>query len=415
MATDINTPRQKSGPIEIEKVLTNSLRNLYTSCPRRFFYGAVENLVPIVTPRALQIGTLVHVALADFYGAPIGGQTPDPEGAVIGQIQEFEKELGRLADEDEAQRALEEARSNADLALDLFRSYVETWGKDESWQVLGVERKIEMRLKTPKGTPSHWRYRGTLDLIVRDLVDGRVKVVDHKTAGHSSKERFTEELMMDPQSPGYIMLLDSEPSWKEVGPIGDFIFNVLRKKLPADPKTLVCKKCNTKWKKIGGTMAEFHAGYPAALDCPTCRGTNVSGLSQAQGVDTTPEKFREALARYPHLDPSDYQEVLDRLEIKAGDWMYRVELDYSPERIQEFHQESYEITRTISESRFWTRDFTSCFRPGRRCSFRGLCLAENRQDFEEAMAGFRVRGEEVEDGDDGVVDQFMTKEEGSPF
>jgi len=396
---------ERHGKLDIDRCLTNSFRNLYTSCPRRWYYRTVEKLTPVITPRALQIGSFYHAALADLYGAPLGEQSPDPAGAVLTMLRDFEGELDQLPDREAAQKALEDARANANKAMELFDRYVAHWGDDSQWETLAVEHRIEMRLKAPSGNPSHWRYAGTLDRIVRDLADGQIKVIDYKTTGITSREAYAEQLMLDPQSPGYIMLLGSQPDWQEGGPIGTFIFDVIRKKAPSDPKTLVCK---------GKCAKAANEGRIANPDCPKCHGTNVTGISTKTNIDTTPEKFRETLAQYPHLDEADYVEHLAMLEARSDSWLYRIELAYTPDQIDDFHDECYEITRTISEARFYTRDFSACFRPGRRCAFRFLCLAESREKADEARAMFKV---ESADAESDIIDETMIDDEGNklPF
>ena len=235
-----------------------------------------------------------------------------------------------------------------------------------------------MRLKTPKGTSSHWTYAGIPDLVVRDLEDGRVKIFDHKSTRTASRERYTAELELDPQSRGYSMLWAATHDGEEA----DFVWDVQRAVLPAEPYGLVCRKCNAKVK----------AGKEADPACPDCRGTNVSGLSQAKDVDTTPAKYREALEKYPHLYPGDYTDLLARLEAKAESWLYRIELGYSTSELADFHAEAYEVTREISEAGYWTRNLGGCFAPGRVCAFRFLCLAEgNAGKVDEARRAFRQR------------------------
>ena len=380
----------KKGKLPIEKILTNSLRNKWTACHRRFYYRMVAGLEPIVKARALTVGKLWHYGLASHYLGIAEAQgrslhqdpgnmgLPSPHDAVDNLLAAYLVELEDLQDADAAQGAMEQARANGVLVHDILEVYLNHWDGFDQWEILGVETPMEMRILTPKGTPSHWRYAGIMDLVVRDREDSRIKIVDHKSTSHTNREAYTAELELDPQSRGYCLLwstLHGEPA--------DFIFDVQRSKIPTIPATTVCPKCNRKIKKDPGFTDP---------NCPTCAGTNVKGITARKDLDTTPDVYRAILDKYPHLDANDPQhvEALMRLEAKADSWLYRVELSYQAEELEDYHREAYEVTREMSEAGYWTRNLGACFAPGRVCAFRHLCLAEGNSAKEaEARAMFR--------------------------
>lgn len=365
---------KKTGRIDIERVLTTSLRNLWTGCHRRFYYRIMEGLKPIATPRPLYFGSMVHAGLAAHY---------DPNGvatcasAVKASAMEYIADLSNLQDADAAQGAIEETEANAREALALLTRYFDFWGaSNDAWEVLAVEQMYETRLMTPRGTSSHWMFAGVFDLVVRDRGDGVIKIIDHKTTATKNREAYIADQELDPQSKGYVML--AQEALHE--PV-QFVFNVLRKNAPAEPAALVCKgKCNALAKEDGYNP-----------DCPKCHGTNVTGYSVKKGVDTTPAIFEAAMKAHPHVEWTDeYHAHMERLRANADSWFYQVEPPpFNADDLHDFHQESYEVTREISEANYWTRNFNACKALGRKCVYRHLCLNEgNKGAQEEARTAF---------------------------
>jgi hypothetical protein len=303
------------------------MRNLWCTCHRRFYYRNVEGLEPIVQAPALALGSMWHEGLRAYYAGKckpeIAGLHPftNWEEAIDHYFDTYVETLAQLPNPDMAQLAHDKAQERLHTAMGMLRSYVDFWRGFDAWEILAIEQRVEMRLRTPKGNPSHWRYAGKLDLVVRDRHTARVLVVDHKSTSKDNREGFASELSLDPQSRGYLMLvnavrdgeLDGIPAGMQEAlaggpPVVDFVWDVQRSKLPADPKTLVCAgKCHNAVKK-GGT---------ANPTCPKCHGTDVTGISVAQGVDTTVELLDAALERYPHLDPNEYEELRTRLRNRS--------------------------------------------------------------------------------------------------
>jgi len=351
----------------------------------------VEGLERIIQARALSVGKLWHYGLAAHYLGIQAAQNvgpnqdpgdlgyPEPHDAVDQFLAAYLVELEELPDQDMAQGAMEDARKNGALVHDLLEAYLDHWDGWDQWEILAVETPLEMRLLTPKGTRSHWRFAGIPDVVVRDRSDGRIKIVDHKSTSTMSREQFQAELELDPQSRGYCLLWSTLNNGEEA----DFVFDVQRTKIPKLPATTVCPKCNGKIKK------DPAFNNP---ECPVCNGTNVKGITARKNLDTTPQAYREVLAKYPHLDPEDpqYVEALMRLEARADCWAYRFELSYTAEELADYHREAYEVTREMSEAGYWTRNLSACFAPGRVCAFRYLCLSEgNSAKQSEARAMFR--------------------------
>jgi hypothetical protein len=146
--------------------------------------------------------------------------------------------------------------------LETYREFAQE--EDKYYEVVAVEDTNTIDIGGLK-------YTGTIDLLVRDKRDGKLYPVDHKTYARLFP---VEELACESQSRAYPLLV-----WKKYGELpGAFIFNILRKKIPAEPQIL----------KNGG-------------------------LSQAKNIDTTFHIYRNKIAELG-LDPADYIDILDNLK-----------------------------------------------------------------------------------------------------
>lgn len=66
----------------------------------------------------------------------------------------------------------------------MYDGYVEQYGADEQWIILGVEYKLAEFLPDHSGNLSEFIIKGKLDLIVQEVKNGKVWVVDHKSGGN---------------------------------------------------------------------------------------------------------------------------------------------------------------------------------------------------------------------------------------
>jgi hypothetical protein len=125
----------------------------------------------------------------------------DPDEAMLtvpGLLEEYTSLLGSLNE----LRAVDHDRSEEKLLEWMYRGYVEQWGGDSDWEVVGVEVPFSLWLPTEKGTRSTFRLKGRIDLLVR--WKGGLWIVDHKTGRELPKER---DLDLDDQMGLYTYLL----------------------------------------------------------------------------------------------------------------------------------------------------------------------------------------------------------------
>ena len=197
----------------------------FKRCQQAWYWSWVEGLTPRVEKQdALWVGTGVHLAMAEWY-------IPGRERGVHPRVT-WEK----YAKDSRAQMATETYNAGSDsferswedsyeLIGNLMDEYVRYWGQDEHWEVLAPEQRFAVDIPrfirdeqgkwVPEaGSGAVVKFIGTYDLPIRDHHDGRVKIVDHKTA----KAITTNHLGMDPQANGYCAV--GTHTLRELGKIG---------------------------------------------------------------------------------------------------------------------------------------------------------------------------------------------------
>lgn len=76
----------------------------------------------------------------------------------------------------------------------IYRGYVQCYGLDTDWEIVGIEVPLNEPLLYRDGSPSRFLLSGTCDLIVRDhAAQGGLWIVDHKTCKDLPKKDFDLE------------------------------------------------------------------------------------------------------------------------------------------------------------------------------------------------------------------------------
>jgi predicted acetyltransferase len=66
----------------------------------------------------------------------------------------------------------------------MYDGYVEYYGVDEDWRVVGVEHQIIQPLPDAYGNPSRYHLKMKIDLLVREWSTGNLWVIDHKSGAN---------------------------------------------------------------------------------------------------------------------------------------------------------------------------------------------------------------------------------------
>ncbi len=137
---------------------------------------------------ALGKGTLFHKTIEVYYNSLKAGNT----GAVA--LEDARRELRDF-------RQLGIDRDVLDLIEWMVAGYHEFWGADEEWEVLAVEHRFQLPLRTRTGRMSGFVLKGGIDLIMRNRSTLKVSIFDHKSCANLPKDK---ELELDDQFALYL-------------------------------------------------------------------------------------------------------------------------------------------------------------------------------------------------------------------
>ena len=192
-------------------LLSNSEQSDFKDCRRRWWLRWVLGLVPRreepFGPRAL--GTRVHAALAEYYGAVLDGMD---EGAARASATAL---LAETAEEDRARleesdpppaasdlKALADDVELAGIMLEGYFDWLEETGADRYLVPVAAEHQRTAPLGEVRGT--EFRLIELLDLKVRNEEEGSHSYMDHKTT--DSFSRLTQTAHLDGQLKHYCLI-----------------------------------------------------------------------------------------------------------------------------------------------------------------------------------------------------------------
>lgn len=179
-------------PEEGDQIVSYSELSTYRDCPLKHLIGYRERWSKDPGEDSpLTKGSLWHAVMEIHYTI-----LRDNPGAV-GLILAEEVIRALLFDEQNEQS------KNQALIWWMYQGYVQRYGSDPQWEILGVEVKFQRRLHGPKG-PSRFILKGKLDLVVRDRRTGKIWIIDHKSGANLPSEM---ELDVDDQFGLYQWLL----------------------------------------------------------------------------------------------------------------------------------------------------------------------------------------------------------------
>lgn len=181
--------------------MRTSERGALLGCAQKWYWAHIEELRPNRASNPLWFGSAVHVALADWY---LPGLKRGPHPAeTFNKFIDGERTM-LVTNEDEEQEYFD-AR---ELGTGMLEHYVETYGKDDSWDVIATEHAGKIVLPRPemkifgrtRPRLARWlTYHFTWDGIFRDLTDGQLYLMEHKTAAAID----TNHLPLDNQAGSY--------------------------------------------------------------------------------------------------------------------------------------------------------------------------------------------------------------------
>lgn len=209
-------------------VITTSERTCFRRCPQRWYWQYRMGLIPIgESIDALWFGIGIHEALALWYreGKKRG---PHPAKTFAEWCGEEERWIRASTEEWDDEAKYEDAR---ELGIAMLEGYVDKYGKDSNWYVISTERSFKIRLRDREGNVIV-EFWSTWDGVYRDENDGRIYLMEHKTASQIQ----TMYLTLDDQGGSYwavaTMILRAEGVLKPKETIAGITYNFLRKAMP---------------------------------------------------------------------------------------------------------------------------------------------------------------------------------------
>lgn len=182
------------------------------------------------TVDALWFGIGVHEALAHWY-QPGLKRGRHPAAYFDEWCGEEEREIRASYSERDKEwydePKFEDAR---ELGVAMLEEYVNKYGKDDHWDVIAIEQQFKVRIIW-RGQPIG-EFWSTFDGVYRDLRDGRIKLMEHKTAAQIA----LAYLELDDQGGSYWAVagavLRAQGVLKPKEQIKEITYNFLRKSRP---------------------------------------------------------------------------------------------------------------------------------------------------------------------------------------
>lgn len=161
-------------------VISYSELDTYRQCPLKHQWAYKERWRrPAAPDGALAKGSLWHLVLETHYNVLMQHERVSPESqtAALGESREAVTPL--LVDERTGHQ------TDTQILVEwMFEGYVEMWGADPDWTILGVETAFQIPLLTPDGSKSPYELKGKIDLLILDRMTGHNWVVDHKSGAN---------------------------------------------------------------------------------------------------------------------------------------------------------------------------------------------------------------------------------------
>lgn len=238
-------PRAKAAKPPALPWVTTSERRAFKRCPWRWHAEYRMGLRSRDISDKLWFGIGIHEALADYYkpGKKRSKTFIDVWQKFVDddEVSVVVRQRGASGDMDETQWV--DARA---LGEQMLLGHREFWDGDRNWDVIYAEEPFQILIPHPDDPQLDVAvFASTFDGVVRDSEDGRIKLLEHKTAASIS----TGHLAMDDQGGAYWAVATNVLRDKGVlsgkERIHGIIYNFLRKSLPDErPKDSEGYACN---------------------------------------------------------------------------------------------------------------------------------------------------------------------------
>jgi len=318
--------RQKLAPLRQKidlPMMRNSERQTFKSCRFQWWLSYLEKKQPIASGTALRFGSLVHMALADYY-IPGKRRGLHPAKAFERHYTDelkYATKLGWKDDDGKWQDA-------GELGDAMLTHYVDHYGADDKWEVLVTEQPFQSVVLNPTTGEPWFMYVGVLDGVWRDrtAADNALWIPDHKTAAGIGPET-TKHLVLDDQASGYwsfgVDWILEQGLLKSDEKLRGMLYNFLRKAPPDDrPQNEAGEYLNK-----DGTVSKIQPSpfflrqpiFRDAIDKDAARERAMEDWAEMEMVENGVLKVKKTPGRFtcglgcPFLDTCELHEM-------GGDW-----------------------------------------------------------------------------------------------
>jgi len=325
------------------RLMTASRARDARACRRRHYLRYVLGYRPAGDAAALRFGTLLHLMLEAWWRA-VQAALPVEQWLANAQAALAEREVDAL--------------SLCKLQV-LMTGYHLRWAAEaHHYEVLGVELQFEGPLINPEtGKASrNWRLAGKLDVLVRDLRDGLVRVVEHKSSSEdvSPGSDYWRRLKMDGQVSVYF----------EGGKLlGHEIYAVL-------------------YDVVGKLAHEFKA-VPVLDE----HGNKIVCDATGERVRTAQGKWRQTgdavqgftLQTRPETEAEFQERVAGVVAEQSERFFSRAEVHRLEQELADGITDVWQLAQSLRDEELaqrWPRNPDACMQPGRTCPFFAACAGE---------------------------------------
>lgn len=182
--------KRAAKPYEIEKpdtiqIVSYSELDTFRQCPLKHHLLYQRRWTrPTKTGSALDKGSLYHLVMETHYRI-----IKEMQDAHRGRIPKKFVDMTLARARKEVMKFLVHPTTGEQTEVQeliewMYDGYVENYGVDEGYRIIGVEHQIIEPLPDPEGKPSRYHLKMKLDLIVRDWELGTLWVWDHKSGSN---------------------------------------------------------------------------------------------------------------------------------------------------------------------------------------------------------------------------------------
>jgi hypothetical protein len=219
-------------------MIRTSERLVFNMCRFKWNLEFNSRIKPTTAAPALRFGTLVHAALAAWYipGVKRGEHPAISFERLYNKELKTQTKMGFRDDDGTWHEA-------GQLGVAMLENYVDTYGKDEVWEVLVTEQPFrvivehEVRIdKWPHSRKEPWfEYVGVLDGVWRHRGNKKLWIPDHKTTAGIGNTT-AQHLVLDDQAGAYwswgVDWLYTNGYLQPKQKLAGMLYNFLRKAMP---------------------------------------------------------------------------------------------------------------------------------------------------------------------------------------